>query len=166
MANAYLGVGIACSGKLIQYLGINHGPACLKFIFTEKAGRIEFEGTIDITYLDAEDHANQYFPTPGIDLTHPCVLTIDPITQHCIVFFNQWQEPRKVVNIKLSIRIHEKSQVPGGCFKATYQGRTISLVYRVMNHLQTWMSCGNSIQKRTSMILTSVINADDFNVEH
>src|SRR5438876_2703931 len=152
MANAYLGVGITCPGKLVQYLGIDHSPTSLQFVFLEKVGRIELESTIDITYIDAEDHTDQYFPTPGIDLTHPCILAINPISQHGIVFFNQWEEPLKVVNIKLSIRIHEKSPVPGDCFKATYQSRAISLVYRVMDDFETWMRCGKSIQDYASVI--------------
>src|SRR6266852_2262646 len=164
MANAYLGVGIACPGKLVQYFGINHGPASLQFVFMEKVGRIEFESTIDIAYRDAEDHANQHFPTPCIDPAHPCILAINPISQHGIVFFYQWEELLKVMNIKLSIRIHEKSQVPGDCFKATYQSRAISLVYRVMYYFQAWMCCGNSIQDHASVILTSIINNDDFKI--
>src|SRR5260370_8032318 len=127
MANAYLGVGIACPGKLVQYFSINHGSASLQFVFMEKVGRIEFESTIDIAYIDAEDHADQHIPTPCIDPAHPCILAINPISQHGIVFFYQWEELLKVMNIKLSIRIHEKSQVPGDSFKATSQTPPISL---------------------------------------
>ena len=58
MANAYLGVGIARSDKLVQYLSINHGSSSLKYLFTEKPGWIEFESAIDITYMDAENQSN------------------------------------------------------------------------------------------------------------
>ena len=128
----------------------------------EKAGRIEFEGAINISYIDSENHTDQYFPTPGIDLTHPRILAINTIPQHGIIFFNQREEALKVVDIKLSISIHEKDQIFSDCFKATNKGRTISPVYRMVNDVQAWMSCGNSIKDCAGVILASVINYDDF----
>src|SRR2546425_12127654 len=122
MADADLSVGISCAGELVEYLCINHGPARLQFVIAEKAGRIEFESTIDIAHVDTENHADQYFPTPGIDLTHPGILAINTIPQHGIVCSNQWEEALKVMDIKLSIRIHKKSQIFADCLKATNQG--------------------------------------------
>src|SRR6266446_1202671 len=63
MAHANLCVGIAGPDELVENLRIDRSSASLKFIFTEKAGRIEFEGTIHVAHMDAEDHAHQYFPT-------------------------------------------------------------------------------------------------------
>ncbi len=68
------------------------------------------------------------------------------------------------MDIKLSIGIHEKSQIFADCLKAANQGRAISLVHRVVNDFQAWISRGNGIQDRAGVILTSIVNDDDFMV--
>src|SRR5260370_21566488 len=120
MAHAYMDVGIGCPGKLVQYFSINHGSASLQFVFMEKVGSIEFESTIDIAYIDAEDHPNQHIPTPCIDPAHPCILAINPISQHGIGFLYHWEQLLKFMKIQLSISIHEKTQFPIDCCKAPY----------------------------------------------
>src|SRR6516164_2952087 len=162
MADTNLGIGITGTRELVEYLRINHRPASLQLIIVEKAGRIEFEGAIDISHVDAKNHANQYFPAPGVDLSHPCILAINTISQHRIIFFNQWEKVLKVADIKLSIRIHKKDQIFSNGFKATNQCRTVSLVHGMANDFQASMSCGNGIKNRAGMILASIINYEDF----
>src|SRR2546421_7865281 len=120
MADADLGIGIAGASELIEDLRIYHGSACLEFVLVEKANRIELKGTIDITHMNAEDHSHQHLPTPRIDLAHPGILAMNTISQHCIVFLNEREETLKVMDIKLSIGIHEKSQVFADGFKTTH----------------------------------------------
>src|SRR5579859_4077007 len=151
MANADLGIGIAGADELIEDFRINHGPASLELVLVEKASRIELEGTIDITHIDTEDHTYQYFPTPGIDFTHPGILAINTIAQHSIIFINKREEALKIIDIKLSIGIHEKSQIFGNRLKAANQGRAIALVNRMVYDFQIWTSRSNGIQDHASM---------------
>src|SRR5260370_8291754 len=116
MAHAKLCVGITGPRELIENLCINHGPASLKFILMKKIGRIELESTIHVTYIDAEDHAYQDFPTPCIDLTHPGILAMNTVPQHSIEFFKKRNETLKVMDIKLSICITNNNQVFRSCF--------------------------------------------------
>src|SRR5258708_19341885 len=99
MAHAKLCVGITGSRELIENLCINHGPASLKFILMKKIGRIELEGTIHVTYIDAEDHAYQDFPTPGIYLTHPGILAMNTVPHHSIVFFKNTNATLTVIYV-------------------------------------------------------------------
>src|SRR5258707_14445231 len=137
---------MSCSCKLIENLRVNHGPASLQSMLTKKMRRIEFECTIHVAHIDSEDHSYQYFPAPRVAVAHPGILTVHTIPQDSIIFFKQRKEARQVMDIKLPIRVHEKSQVFANRVKAADYGRTISLVDGVMYNFETWMSGSNCIK--------------------
>src|SRR5947209_17072874 len=121
MMYSNLGISIACSRKLVEDLRVNHGPASLQLMLTEKLGGIEFECTIHIAHIDTQDYAHQNFPAPGVDLAHPGILSTHTIAQYSIILFKQRKELLQIMDVKLPIRVHEESQVFGHRSEATNQ---------------------------------------------
>src|SRR6266436_2717533 len=114
-------------------------------MLTEKVTSVELEGTIHITHVYSKDYTYQYFSVPGIELTYPDILTVDAISEHSIVVVNKREEALQVTDIKLSIGVHEKSEIFSGGFEAANQCRTIPSVDRVMDDSYLRISCSNSI---------------------
>src|ERR1700724_3823269 len=92
----------------------------------------ELKGTIYIAYLYTKDGGNQEFPSPGVELAHPGILTVKSVAQYGIEFLNEWKERRKVVGIEVPIRACEEGEVPSDCLEASDERRAIALVEAVV----------------------------------
>src|SRR6266853_4223343 len=126
-------------------------------MLAEKVASVEFEGTIHITHMYSKGHTYQYLPAPGVEFTHPGILTIDAISEHSIIAVNKREEALQVMDIELSIGVHEKSEVFSGGFEATNQCRTVSLVDRVMDDSHPRISRSNGVYNHTRSIPASIV---------
>src|SRR5579883_2039380 len=161
-----LRISIARANKLIEDLGIDHGPPRLQAVLAEKLGRIQLECTIHVTHVDPKNHAHQYFPAPGVQLAHPRILAVHAVPQDSIIFFKQWEETLQVMDVKLAIRIHEKNQVFANRLKATHQSSAISLIGSMTYHFKAGMRLGDSIQDDACTILAAIIHNYNLKVLH
>src|SRR5579875_326018 len=164
--HADLRIGIACANKFIENLGIDHGPPSLQAVFMEKLGRIELECAIYISHVNTEDHTDQYFPAPGVQLAHPRILALHTVPQDSIIFFKQWEETLQIMDVKLPIRIHEKDQVLRNRFKATHQSSAIALIDGVVYHFKAGLSPGDSIEDDACTILAAIVDNNHFEILH
>src|SRR5260370_230896 len=135
-------------------------------MLTEEVRTIQLKSAIYIPYTQAKDGADQQLPTPGIEFTHPGILTIDTVAQDSIILVNQREKALKITNIKLSIRIHEKGQVFAYRLKATDQCCTIAAVNRMIDQMHTSIGSDDILYNGSCIVFAAIIHNDDFKVLH
>src|SRR5712692_3034052 len=135
-------------------------------MLTEEVRTIQLKSAIHITYTQAKDGADQQLPTPGIDFTHPGILTINTVAQDSIILVNQREKALKIANIKLSVGVHKKGKVFAYRLKATDQCCTIASVSRMIDQTYTRIGSDDILYNGSCIVFAAIIHNDDFKVLH
>src|SRR5260370_39109382 len=114
MANSNFSESAVGSFEPVEQFGVDHCSACFKRMALEKIGAQELERAVDIANAHAQGQSDTQPPAPGIELAHPGILALYPISSHSIVRIDQVVEALQIANIKLAIRVHEKCQIVRG----------------------------------------------------
>src|SRR5258708_454250 len=124
----------------------------------KEPGAIQFERTVYIPHPEPECEANQHLPTERVQLAYPCILSVDAVAKHCIIFLDEREKALQVTNVKLSIGVHKKGEFLCNNFKATHQSRSIALIHFVIDNTYMCIYNSNLFNDFARSILTAIVH--------
>src|SRR5947199_6902027 len=114
--------------------------------------------------MDAYHQADQMFPAPGVELTHPRISSVDAIANHRAVFVDVREKPLQVSYIELPVSIHKQSEVFRRRREAARQGGSIALVGRVSDETDLGVVRGKCGDNRPRPIRAAIVDNKYLNI--